>query len=147
MPAEFPYATGAAVAASAILTPLIMTALKSTFPAKPALANEQAELQAKHDSLEKVYYVSMYAGLFGSVVWVSQKKIEADSFMLLLGSMALLPTVSLLVAVVWKRDWSVFSGFMRLQEIKYKMSARFGSGITWFFCCLALIGAISISLR
>ena len=124
-----------------------MAALKKRFPALPPRENELAELQTKFDDLEKIIFASMFIGMFGGVCMLLQKKIEADSFMLLLGSSAVLPIASLLSAVAWRRDLSVFYGFMRFQEVKYKMSARFSFGCSFFLCALAIIGAISISLR
>jgi hypothetical protein len=40
MPPDFPYVTAAAVAASGILTPVIVAVLKKRFPAMPPQENE-----------------------------------------------------------------------------------------------------------
>jgi hypothetical protein len=147
MKSDFPYSTVAALLASAILTPLIMSVLKRRFPAVPAKEKELEALTARFDGLEKIAYVAGFVGFFVSVGIILQKSIEVDSFLILFGSIGFFPSISLAATAAWQRDTEVIAGFMRFQEVKYGFSGVFNLSVGVFLCFLFIPGIILFAQR
>ncbi len=142
MKSDFPYTTAAAVFASAILTPMIMGALKRRFPAKVPEENELEILSIRFDGLEKITYATGLIGFLVSTAIILLKSIEVDSFLVLFGSIGFFPFVTLLIAVPFQRDKAVFEDFIRFQEVKYGFSGRLNLSVCIFLCFLFVPGLV-----
>jgi len=104
-------------------------------------------LSKKYDKFEIAAFLAMWLSFGSAVIFVLSKKLEVDSFLLLFGSLAVLPTALILSVAATTKDGNFLIGFMRHQEIKYKMNPMLSVWLSLFMCILAFIGAWSLLNR